>query len=49
MQSKSYEKPIISTRKVYIIDDAEKMTKEAQNCLLKTLEVEATGKSGLNL
>lgn len=38
MQSKSYEKPIISARKVYIIDDAEKMTKEAQNCLLKTLE-----------
>lgn len=38
MQSKSYEKPIISSRKVYIIDDAEKMTKEAQNCLLKTLE-----------
>ena len=38
MQSKAYEKPIISNRKVYIIDEAEKMTKEAQNCLLKTLE-----------
>lgn len=38
LQNKSYEKPIISKRKVYIIDEAEKMTKEAQNCLLKTLE-----------
>ena len=37
-QNKVYEKPIISNRKVYIIDEAEKMTKEAQNCLLKTLE-----------
>jgi len=33
-----YEKPVISQKKVYIIDDADKMTKEAQNCLLKTLE-----------
>ena len=32
------EKPIISGKKVYIIDDSEKMTKEAQNSLLKTLE-----------
>ncbi|MBR3133791.1 MAG: DNA polymerase III subunit delta' [Clostridia bacterium] len=32
------EKPILSERKVYIINDADKMTKEAQNCLLKTLE-----------
>ena len=32
------EKPIISNRKVYILNDCEKMTKEAQNCLLKTLE-----------
>lgn len=37
-QKKVYEKPVISERKVYIIDDADKMTKEAQNCLLKTLE-----------
>lgn len=36
--SKVIEKPIISKRKVYIINDFEKMTKEAQNCLLKTLE-----------
>lgn len=35
---KVYEKPIVSDRKVYIIDDADLMTKEAQNCLLKTLE-----------
>lgn len=38
MQRKIAEKPIISNRKVYIIDDADKMTTEAQNCLLKTLE-----------
>ena len=38
IQSKIYEKPIISFKKVYIIDDADLMTKEAQNCLLKTLE-----------
>lgn len=38
MQSKIAEKPIISNKKVYIINDSEKMTKEAQNCLLKTLE-----------
>lgn len=38
MQLKVSEKPIISKNKVYIIDDADTMTKEAQNCLLKTLE-----------
>ena len=38
MQRKIAEKPIISENKVYIIDDADKMTTEAQNCLLKTLE-----------
>ena len=32
------EKPIVSEKKVYIINDCDKMTKEAQNCLLKTLE-----------
>lgn len=37
-QSKVAEKPIISNRKVYIINDSDKMTIEAQNCLLKTLE-----------
>ena len=35
---KVIEKPIVSERKVYIINDCDKMTKEAQNCLLKTLE-----------
>ena len=35
---KIIEKPIISDKKVYIINDCDKMTKEAQNCLLKTLE-----------
>lgn len=38
MLEKVYEKPIISDKKVYIIDDVETMTVEAQNCLLKTLE-----------
>ena len=38
MQKEIQEKPIISSRKIYIIDDADKMTKEAQNALLKTLE-----------
>lgn len=38
MQNKILEKPIISDKKVYIINDSEKMTKEAQNSLLKTLE-----------
>lgn len=35
---KVIEKPIVSSKKVYIINDCDKMTKEAQNCLLKTLE-----------
>ena len=38
MQSKVIEKPIISNKKVYIINDTQNMTVEAQNCLLKTLE-----------
>lgn len=38
IQRKIQEKPIISDKKVYIINDADKMTTEAQNCLLKTLE-----------
>jgi len=38
MQRKVAEKPIISNKKVYIVDNAETMTTEAQNCLLKTLE-----------
>ena len=38
LQTKILEKPIISNKKIYIINDSEKMTKEAQNCLLKTLE-----------
>lgn len=38
MQAKVLEKPIISSKKVYVIKDADKMTKEAGNCLLKTLE-----------
>lgn len=38
MQEKIYEKPITSRKKVYVINNAEQMTKEAQNCLLKTLE-----------
>ena len=38
MQSKIVEKPIISSKKVYIIDNTECMSEESQNCLLKTLE-----------
>ena len=38
LQKEIQEKPIISNKNVYIIDDADLMTKEAQNCLLKTLE-----------
>ncbi len=38
MQEKIAEKPIISSKKVYIIDEADCMSEEAQNCLLKTLE-----------
>ena len=38
MQEKILEKPITSTKKVYLIIDSDAMTKEAQNCLLKTLE-----------
>lgn len=38
MQTKIIEKPITSKKKIYVINNAENMTKEAQNCLLKTLE-----------
>ena len=38
MQRKIAEQPIISEKKVYIINEADIMTREAQNCLLKTLE-----------
>ena len=38
MQKTALEKPINSSKKVYVIDNSDMMTKEAQNCLLKTLE-----------
>lgn len=38
LQRKVAEKPVISNKKIFIIDNADKMTVEAQNCLLKTLE-----------
>ena len=38
LQEKVSEKPILSNKKVYIIDNSDLMTTEAQNCLLKTLE-----------
>ncbi len=38
LQKRIQEKPIISDKKVFIINDADLMTTEAQNCLLKTLE-----------
>jgi len=38
LQSHIVLRPLYSKRKVYIICDADKMTLQAQNCLLKTLE-----------
>ena len=38
MQKQVAQKPIISNNKICIINDADMMTPEAQNCLLKTLE-----------
>ena len=38
LMESSIEKPIIGQKKVFIINDADSMTKEAQNCLLKILE-----------
>ncbi len=38
MQQEISQKPVTSNRKVYVIIDSDAMTKEAQNCLLKTLE-----------
>lgn len=38
LQNKIAIKPVQSNRKVYVINESETMTKEAQNCLLKTLE-----------
>lgn len=38
LQEKIYQKPIVSSKKVVIMDNSEKMTEEAQNSLLKTLE-----------
>ncbi len=38
IQKTMLEKPIEGSKKVYIINDSHTMTKEAQNCILKTLE-----------
>ncbi len=38
LTKKVYEKPVVASRKVYIINDSNYMTTEAQNSLLKTLE-----------
>lgn len=38
LQKKIAEKPITSKKKVYVINNADFMTEESQNCLLKTLE-----------
>ena len=38
LTKKVYEKPVVSNKKVYIINESQVMTKEAQNSLLKTLE-----------
>jgi len=38
IQSDAVLRPVYSGRKVYIVEDAAKMTDQAQNCLLKTFE-----------
>lgn len=38
LQQDMANKPIISKNKIFIINDADTMTEESQNCLLKTLE-----------
>jgi len=38
LQQRIIEKPVKHEKKIYIINDSDLMTKEAQNCLLKTLE-----------
>ena len=38
LQEEIAQKPIISNHKVYIVNNSDLMTVEAQNCLLKTLE-----------
>lgn len=38
IQSEIIVKPLYSEKKIYLIADADKMTVQAQNCLLKTLE-----------
>lgn len=38
LQQRIIEKPVKYVKKIYIINDSDLMTKEAQNCLLKTLE-----------
>ena len=38
LQARIVEKPITSRRKVYVIDDADLISEESQNSLLKTLE-----------
>lgn len=38
LTKKVYEKPVVASRKVYIINNSNYMTTEAQNSLLKTLE-----------
>lgn len=38
LQEWIYQKPIISDKKIIIINDADLMTEESQNCILKTLE-----------
>jgi len=38
LQTKIFEKPTSFSKKIYLINDADLMTEESQNCLLKTLE-----------
>ncbi|MEK7241616.1 MAG: AAA family ATPase, partial [Planctomycetota bacterium] len=38
LEDKAYLKPLEANRRVFVLEDADKMTEEASNCLLKTLE-----------
>ncbi len=38
LEDRAYLKPLEANRRVFVLEDADKMTEEASNCLLKTLE-----------
>jgi DNA polymerase-3 subunit delta' len=38
LESRAYLKPVEANRRVFVLEEADRMTEEASNCLLKTLE-----------